>query len=57
MPSKITLEIHPGNKVTVEVPEEGLNIHDLVDMLVRPALLGAGYAENSVDEALGREVQ
>lgn len=38
--------------VTVELPGDELTVREVVDFLVRPALLAAGYAEGSVNEVL-----
>lgn len=38
--------------VTIEVPFDDLACNAVVEFLVRPALLAAGYAESSVEEAL-----
>lgn len=43
-------------RVSVELPFDDLTAWDVVDLLVRPAMLAAGFAESSVREALRGEL-
>jgi hypothetical protein len=35
--------------VMIEIPRDGLTLDDLWDNLIEPALLGMGYAQESID--------
>lgn len=50
--TKITLETQYGT-VTVETPRDDLDISEMLTLLVKPVLLAAGYAEATVEQALG----
>lgn len=52
MSTKITYESVDGD-VTVEVPDDGMNIWELRDNLLRPLLLAAGYGVQTVNELFG----
>lgn len=39
--------------VSVEVNKTDLNMYDLIQEVIKPALLASGYAPNTVNEALG----
>ena len=41
------------NTVTIEVPKDGLTIHEMMDEIIGPALLAVGYLESSVKEYIG----
>jgi hypothetical protein len=47
--TKITMETCYG-VVTVEVPEDNLNISQVRDDLLKPLLLATGYHPDNVDE-------
>jgi len=40
-------------ELTLHAGEAPVVIHDVIDLLVRPALLGQGFAEGTVNDALG----
>lgn len=52
MSTKITIATQYGT-VSVEVPQDDLALPELVEVVLRPALLGSGYAERTVNEVLG----
>jgi hypothetical protein len=39
--------------VRIEIPYDGLNLEELWDMLIEPALLAMGYAQESIDKLVG----
>lgn len=49
--TRMTLET-AHTKAVVEVKRD-LDIYEMVDDVIRPILLAAGYMESSVDEAIG----
>lgn len=59
---RITLETtDPTNlyqtKVCVEVPNDGLVIEDVYKNLIKPVLLGYGYAEGSIEQLFERDAK
>ena len=40
---------------TIEVPKEDLNIESVVDELIKPVLLAAGYHSKNVEEVFNGE--
>jgi hypothetical protein len=52
--TKITLENRDG-KYTVEVSDELVTISDVIDDLIRPVLLAAGFHNDTIDEYLGEK--
>ena len=53
MKSKLTIETE-GRSVTMEVIHEELTVSEVVEMLFRPAMLGLGYNEESLEEVIGK---
>jgi hypothetical protein len=49
MSTKITLETKYG-KVTIEVPNEDLSLPSLIDLVIKPMLRAAGFAEKTIEE-------
>lgn len=49
--TRITLETRYGRYV-VEVPDDDLDISRVLDALIKPVLLAAGFVESTVDKAL-----
>ena len=47
--TKLTLENCYG-VYSVEIPEEDFTVEDVVDELMVPVLLSAGYSRNGIDE-------
>jgi hypothetical protein len=53
-PSKVHEKVrYTEPTVRIEVPYDGLNLEELWDMLIEPALLGMGYAQESIDKLVG----
>ena len=40
---------HPYPKVTVEIPCDAVNVDDMMRIIVRPALIAAGYSPGDID--------
>lgn len=57
---KLTLEpttkgLEYYSKVSIELPGDDLSFEDVVNHLLRPALIGWGFAIETVDKYLGTE--
>ena len=49
--TKITLENENGI-FSVQLDQVGMLLHDVVELLVEPALLAAGFTQGSINECL-----
>ena len=52
---KIVLEIEEGQRVEIEQAWEGNGLHDVIELLIEPALLALGYHQHGIDAEFGRE--
>lgn len=52
--SKLIYET-PNGRVEIEIPEHDLTFTSVVDMLIRPAFLAAGFSEQTIDDHIPRE--
>lgn len=50
--TRLTLETGYATTM-IELRRGDLDIHDMIDSVVRPLLLGAGYMQQNVDDVLG----
>lgn len=53
MKSKLTIETE-GRSVTTEVIHDELTVSEVVEMLFRPAMLGLGYQDESLEKVIGK---
>ncbi len=51
---KVTLE-HYDRKIIIEIGRDDLEVSEVMDDIIKPLLLGAGYSIHSLNDILGEE--